>query len=167
MTKTVGDFLVSGCKTGVCVVFGYPGDGINGLLGALERAEGDRVRAGAPRGDGRLHGLAPTPSSRGEVGVCLATSGPGATHLVTGLYDAKLDHSRCWPSPASRRAPRSAASTSRRSTSERLSRTSVTSSRGQRRRADAPHDRPRMRIAKRAARVTAIIVPNDLQDCSL
>ena len=49
----------------------------------------------------------------GELGVCIATSGPGASHLLTGLYDAGWTTCRCWRSPASRRAPRSAATISR------------------------------------------------------
>ncbi|HWF24022.1 MAG TPA: hypothetical protein VG275_01145 [Solirubrobacteraceae bacterium] len=59
-------------------LYGYPGDGINGL------------------------------------GVCMATSGPGAIHLLNGLYDASSTINRWWPSSASRRAPGSAAATSRR-----------------------------------------------------
>ena len=78
---------------GVEQVFGYPGDGINGLFGALGRA-GQRSRTSSRPGTRRWPRSKPsaTPSSPGEVGVCVATSGPGAIHLLNGLYDAKLDH---------------------------------------------------------------------------
>ena len=102
----------------------------------------------------------------GEVGVCLATSGPGAIHLLNGLYDARWTTSRWWRSSASRRAVRSAATTSRRSTCPRCSRTSpastcsmVTSP------AQVRHlvDRA-VRIALAERTVTCVIVPNDLQE---
>ncbi|MBV9758763.1 MAG: thiamine pyrophosphate-requiring protein [Alphaproteobacteria bacterium] len=77
---------------GVRRVFGYPGDGINGLIGALDRTKGaiDFVQV-------RHEEMAAFMASAhakftGEVGVCLATSGPGAIHLLNGLYDARLDH---------------------------------------------------------------------------
>src|SRR4051812_41068463 len=78
-------------------IFGFPGDGINGILGAMQRANGG---AGGERFDfvqvahEELAGLMATAHAKftGEVGVCLATSGPGAIHLLNGLYDAKLDH---------------------------------------------------------------------------
>jgi pyruvate dehydrogenase (quinone) len=77
---------------GVRRVFGYPGDGINGLMGALDRARGrfDYVRV---RHEEMSAFMAVGHAKfTGEVGVCLATSGPGALHLLTGLYDAKSDH---------------------------------------------------------------------------
>jgi pyruvate dehydrogenase (quinone) len=96
MSRTVGDFVLERLRAwGVRRVFGYPGDGINGLLGALgrqldepaERLEFVQVRheeeaAFMASGHARF---------TGEVGVCLATSGPGAIHLLNGLYDAKMD----------------------------------------------------------------------------
>jgi hypothetical protein len=61
MSKTVGDFFVERLYDwGVRTIFGYPGDGINGVLGALQRAQAqDRIHPGAARGNGRLHGLGP------------------------------------------------------------------------------------------------------------
>lgn len=77
---------------GVRRIFGYPGDGINGLIGALDdmRDQFDFVQV-------RHEEMAAFMASAhakftGELGVCLATSGPGASHLLTGLYDARLDH---------------------------------------------------------------------------
>ena len=76
MSELVADFVLSRLKEwGVHRIFGYPGDGINGFLGALDRAQGDGVRPGPPRGDGRVHGLRPR-EVHGRGGVCMATSGP-------------------------------------------------------------------------------------------
>jgi pyruvate dehydrogenase (quinone) len=77
---------------GVRRVFGYPGDGINGLLGAFDRM-GDRMQFVQARHE-ELAAFMATAHAKftGEVGVCMATSGPGAIHLLNGLYDAKADH---------------------------------------------------------------------------
>ena len=86
------DFFVDRLKAwGVKRIYGYSGDGINGVIGALQRDGGiDFIQ---PRHEemGAFMALAHAKFT-GELGVCLATGGPGATHLVTGLYDAKLDH---------------------------------------------------------------------------
>jgi pyruvate dehydrogenase (quinone) len=77
---------------GVRRVFGYPGDGINGLMGALARTEG-RIDFVQARHEELAAFMACAHAKfTGEVGVCLATSGPGAIHLLNGLYDARLDH---------------------------------------------------------------------------
>lgn len=93
MAQTVGDFFwqrLSGW--GVRTVFGYPGDGINGLLGALQRA-GDKITLVQVRHEEMAAFMASAYAKfTGRLGVCLATSGPGASHLITGLYDARLDH---------------------------------------------------------------------------
>jgi pyruvate dehydrogenase (quinone) len=90
---TVADALVSHLlRWGVRRVFGYPGDGINGIMGALRRAQ-DRVEFVQVRHEEMAAFMACAHAKfTGEVGVCLATSGPGAIHLLNGLYDAKLDH---------------------------------------------------------------------------
>jgi len=77
---------------GVQRVYGYPGDGINGLLGAFHEV-GDRLEFVQVRHE-EIASFAATAHAKltGEVGVCMATSGPGAIHLLNGLYDAKLDH---------------------------------------------------------------------------
>ncbi len=93
MAPTVGDFFWERLKEwGVTRVFGYPGDGINGLLGALQRRGGD-IQFVQTRHEEMAAFMASAHAKfTGELGVCLATSGPGASHLLTGLYDAKLDH---------------------------------------------------------------------------
>jgi pyruvate dehydrogenase (quinone) len=93
MSQTVGAFMLQRLRQwGVTRIYGYPGDGINGLLGAFHEFEDEiefvqtrheEIAAFAACAHGKL---------TGEVGVCMATSGPGAIHLMNGLYDAKLDH---------------------------------------------------------------------------
>jgi len=87
-----GDFLIDRLKQwGVQRIYGYPGDGIDGVIGSLQKDGGidfvqvrhEEMAAFMAVGHAKF---------TGELGVCLATGGPGATHLVTGLYDAKLDH---------------------------------------------------------------------------
>ena len=89
----VGDFLVHRLSEwGVRRIYGYPGDGINGIMGALARAD-DRMEFVQVRHEEMSAFMACGHAKfTGEVGVCLATSGPGAIHLLNGLYDAKLDH---------------------------------------------------------------------------
>ncbi len=93
MSQSVGAFMLDRLKQwGVRRIYGYPGDGINGILGAFHEFEDElefvqcrheEIAAFAACAHGKL---------TDEVGVCLATSGPGAIHLMNGLYDAKLDH---------------------------------------------------------------------------
>src|SRR3954467_5597257 len=77
---------------GVKRIYGYPGDGINGILGAFHQV-GDRLEFTQVRHE-EIASFAACAHAEftGDVGVCLATSGPGAIHLLNGLYDAKLDH---------------------------------------------------------------------------
>jgi pyruvate dehydrogenase (quinone) len=91
--KTVSDFLVQRLSDwGVKRIFGYPGDGINGIMGALNRGS-DKLEFIQVRHEEMAAFMACAHAKfTGEVGVCLATSGPGAIHLLNGLYDAKLDH---------------------------------------------------------------------------
>jgi pyruvate dehydrogenase (quinone) len=93
MAKTTADFLVHRLtEWGVRRVYGYPGDGITGIMGALDRAS-DRLRFIQVRHEEMAAFMACAHAKfTGEAGVCLATSGPGAIHLLNGLYDAKLDH---------------------------------------------------------------------------
>lgn len=99
MSQSVSDHLLERvAANGVRRIYGYPGDGINGIMGAMHRA------GGAIDDDGPLELIQVRHEEMaafmacahakftGEVGVCLATSGPGAIHLLNGLYDAKLDH---------------------------------------------------------------------------
>jgi pyruvate dehydrogenase (quinone) len=77
---------------GIRRIYGYPGDGINGILGALDRAQ-DRVQFVQARHEEMAAFMACAHAKfTGEVGVCMATSGPGAIHLLNGLYDARMDH---------------------------------------------------------------------------
>src|SRR3954465_13661475 len=92
MSETVAQFMLQRLtEWGVRRVYGYPGDGINGLLGAFHHVpelEFTQVR------HEEIASFAATAHAKftGDVGVCMATSGPGAIHLLNGLYDAKLDH---------------------------------------------------------------------------
>jgi pyruvate dehydrogenase (quinone) len=93
MSKTVGDFFWERLYAwGVRRVFGYPGDGINGLLGALNRFDG-KIELVQVRHEEMAAFMASAYAKfTGGLGVCMATSGPGASHLITGLYDARMDH---------------------------------------------------------------------------
>ncbi|QMU28050.1 thiamine pyrophosphate-requiring protein [Adhaeribacter radiodurans] len=93
MKENVSDFLVKRLQAwGVKRIFGYPGDGINGIMGALNRAS-ETIDFVQVRHEemASLMACAHAKFTK-QVGVCLATSGPGAIHLLNGLYDAKLDH---------------------------------------------------------------------------
>ena len=96
MAMKTSDFFVQRLKAwGVTRIYGYPGDGINGVLGAIQRA--NKKGAGIEFIQVRHEEMAAFMAAghakfTGELGVCLSTGGPGATHLLTGLYDAKLDH---------------------------------------------------------------------------
>ncbi|HET7409651.1 MAG TPA: thiamine pyrophosphate-requiring protein [Paracoccaceae bacterium] len=94
MADTVADFLLKRLKDwGIKRVYGYPGDGINGIVGALEGALDEDFAFVQVRHEEEAAFMACAHAKwTGEVGVCLATSGPGAIHLLNGLYDAKLDH---------------------------------------------------------------------------
>ena len=93
MSQTVGDFFWERLhQWGVRRIFGYPGDGINGLLGSLEKVE-DKFDFVQARHEEMAAFMASAHAKfTGQLGVCLATSGPGAAHLLTGLYDARMDH---------------------------------------------------------------------------
>jgi len=93
MAQTVGDYILSRLREwGVEHVFGYPGDGINGLLGAWGRADNKPEFVQSRHEEMSAFQAVGYAKFSGRVGVCTATSGPGAIHLLNGLYDAKLDH---------------------------------------------------------------------------
>jgi pyruvate dehydrogenase (quinone) len=77
---------------GVRRVFGYPGDGINGVMGALGRSDGSIEFIQTRHEELAAFMACAHAKFTGETGVCLATSGPGAIHLLNGLYDARMDH---------------------------------------------------------------------------
>ena len=92
MANTVSDYLISRMlEWGIKRIYGYPGDGINGIMGALNRAK-DKMDFIQVRHEEMAAFMACAHAKfTGEVGVCMATSGPGAIHLLNGLYDAKKD----------------------------------------------------------------------------
>lgn len=96
MSSTAADFLLQRLRAwGVRRIYGYPGDGINGIMGALGRQEEreDSIRFVQARHEELAAFMACAHAKfSGELGVCLATSGPGAIHLLNGLYDAAMDH---------------------------------------------------------------------------
>src|SRR3954452_23759327 len=92
MTMTTADGLVERLiDWGVKIVFGLPGDGINGIMEALRKRQ-ERITFLQVRHEEAAAFMATGYAKyRGELGVCLAASGPGAIHLLNGLYDAKMD----------------------------------------------------------------------------
>src|SRR5699024_8804615 len=93
MTKKVSDFLIERILDwDINRIYGFPGDGINAIQGALDRHT-DKMNFVQVRHEENAAFMACAHAKfTGEVGVCLATSGPGAVHLLNGLYDAKMDH---------------------------------------------------------------------------
>jgi pyruvate dehydrogenase (quinone) len=92
-SPTVGDYLLERLRAwDVQHVFGYPGDGINGILAAWGRAGNKPQFVQARHEEMAAFEAVGYAKFTGRVGVCAATSGPGAIHLLNGLYDAKLDH---------------------------------------------------------------------------
>src|SRR5436190_17483951 len=93
MAQLVADYVLKRLREwGIHRIYGYPGDGINGFLGAFDRADGDPEFIQARHEEMAAFMACGHAKFSGEVGVCMATSGPGAIHLLNGLYDAKLDH---------------------------------------------------------------------------
>ena len=93
MADTVADVLLARLREwGIGQVFAYPGDGINGLLAAWGRADNHPQFVQARHEEMAAFEAVGYAKFSGQVGVCAATSGPGAIHLLNGLYDAKLDH---------------------------------------------------------------------------
>src|SRR5438552_599852 len=92
-TQTTSDFLIRRINEwGLKRIYGYPGDGINGIMGALDRANGAVEYIQVRHEEMAAFMACAHAKFTGEVGICLATSGPGAIHLLNGLYDAKMDH---------------------------------------------------------------------------
>ena len=93
MASSMSDFLLERlAQWQVKLIYGYPGDGINGILAALERHP-DLFKFVQVRHEEEAAFMACAHAKyTGQVGVCMATSGPGAIHLLNGLYDAKADH---------------------------------------------------------------------------
>jgi len=93
MSETVSDFLLKRLSDwGISRVFGYPGDGINGLIGAMDRHKAQLHFVQVRHEELAAFMACAHAKFTGQLGVCIATSGPGAVHLLNGLYDAKMDH---------------------------------------------------------------------------
>jgi pyruvate dehydrogenase (quinone) len=93
MSQTVASYMLSRLtEWGVKRVFGYPGDGINGLMGAWHEHEQELDFIQCRHEEIAAFAATAEAKVTGDVAVCMATSGPGAIHLLNGLYDAKLDH---------------------------------------------------------------------------
>jgi len=91
--ETVSDYLLQRLSEwGIRRIFGYPGDGINGLIGAFGRTREPLEFVQARHEETAALMACAHAKFTDQVGVCLATSGPGAIHLLNGLYDAKMDH---------------------------------------------------------------------------
>src|SRR5438552_6560292 len=92
MPNTAADVLIDTIHDwGVEVIFGLPGDGINGIMEALRKRQ-DQIRFIQVRHEEAAAFMACGYAKfTGRLGVCIATSGPGAIHLLNGLYDAKMD----------------------------------------------------------------------------
>jgi pyruvate dehydrogenase (quinone) len=168
MAKTVGDFFWERLYDwGVRRVFGYPGDGINGLLGGLARFGTDKIQFVQVRHEEMAAFMASAHAKfTGELGVCLATSGPGASHLITGLYDARMDHM-----PVLAIAGQQARGSLGGHYQQELDLVSMfkdVAGAFVQQASTAPQVRHlidrAVRVAKAERRVTAIVVPNDLQD---
>lgn len=92
-SQTVADYLLARLREwGVDKVFAFPGDGINGVLAAFGKAGNEPKFIQARHEEMSAFEAVGYAKFSGKVGVCMATSGPGAIHLLNGLYDAKLDH---------------------------------------------------------------------------
>ncbi|MCX4194966.1 thiamine pyrophosphate-requiring protein, partial [Methylobacterium organophilum] len=166
MADAVADFFWKRlAEWGVKTIFGYPGDGINGLLGALQRNDLPFEFIQVRHEEMAAFMATAYAKFTGEVGVCLATSGPGATHLLTGMYDAYSDHV-----PLLAIAGQQARNVNGAHYQQELDLTSVYKDvAAYVQQAASPAsvrhivDRA-MRIAKAERKVAAIILPNDLQD---
>src|SRR5947208_1471991 len=92
MAQTAADVLIETLLDwDVQVVFGLPGDGINGVMEAL-RTRQDKIRfVQVCHEESAAFMACGYAKFTGRLGVCLATSGPGGVHLLNGIYDAKLD----------------------------------------------------------------------------
>jgi pyruvate dehydrogenase (quinone) len=170
MSDTCRDFLIERLhEWGVRRIFGYPGDGINGIMGALQRAEksSHKIEFIQARHEEMAAFMACGHAKfTKEVGVCLATSGPGAIHLLNGLYDAKMDHT-----PVLAIVGQSSRQALGGSYQQEVDLTSLFKDVAGEYIQQASHpaqirhlvDRA-MRIAKAERTVTCLIIPNDLQE---
>ena len=146
-------------------VYGYPGDGVGGLDVALEKAK-DNMQYIQVRHEEMAAFMASAHAKfTGEVGLCYATSGPGAIHLLTGLYDAKMDHVPVVAIVGQQARSAIGSHYQQEVDLQICSRTSPADfvATGQRAGPSAPPDRPRRTDRQHKRAVTCVILPNDLQ----
>lgn len=169
MAQLVSEFVIQRLSDwGIRRVFGYPGDGINALMGALRKA-GDILDFVQVRHEEMAALMAYAHAKfTGEVGVCLATSGPGAIHLLNGLYDARLDHQPVVAIVGQK--SRKSLGGSDQQEVDLVSLFKDVASAYVQQAADASQVRHlldrALRIAKAERTVTCVILPNDLQELS-
>jgi len=167
MSQFVSEFIIQRLSDwGIKRIFGYPGDGINAIMGAISKAE-DKVSFVQVRHEEMAALMACAHAKfTGEVGVCLATSGPGAIHLLNGLYDAKLDHQPVVAIVGQK--ARTSLGGSDQQEVDLLSLFKDVASAYVQQASDASQVRHlvdrAVRIAKAERTVTCVIVPNDLQE---
>jgi pyruvate dehydrogenase (quinone) len=167
MGQTVSDFIIERLSAwGIERVYGYSGDGINGVMAALRRAKG-KVRMIQPQHE-ELGAFMASAHAKftGQPGVCISTSGPGAVHILNGLYDAKKDH---MPAVAIiGQQARLSLGTDYQQEIDLVSLFKDVAGNYVHMVSDAPQARhlidQALRIAMARRTVTAIIVPNDVQD---
>ena len=100
MAQTAGDVLVQTLiDWGVDTIFGIPGDGINGVFEALRQRQEDVRFIQVRHEEAAAFAACAYAKFTGKLGVCLATSGPGGIHLLTGSMTPSSTGSRCWRSP--------------------------------------------------------------------
>ncbi len=93
MAEMVADYILKRLhEWGIQRIYGFPGDGINGIMGALDRVKEQFAYVRVRHEEMAAFMAGGHAKFTGQVGVCLATSGPGAIHLLNGLYDARMDH---------------------------------------------------------------------------
>ena len=153
-------------SVGVRRIYGYPGDGINGVFGALQRAEGKFEFVQVRHEEMAAFMASAHAKFTGELGVCIATSGPGAAHLITGLYDARLDHMPVLAIAGQQARMALGGHYQQEVDLRRCSRTLPARSFSRPAcPAQVRHMTDRaVRIATAGARVTAMVFPNDLQE---
>src|SRR3954470_12127589 len=168
MSQTVAQFMLQRLVDwGVRRIYGYPGDGINGLLGAFHHV--GELEFTQTRHE-EIAAFAATAHAKftGEVGVCMATSGPGAIHLLNGLYDARLDKQPVVAIVGQQKRMSLGSDyqqevdlqTLFKDVASEFVQTCMTAE-------QAPHliDRA-MRVARASRSVTCVIVPNDVQEAT-
>src|SRR3954454_22958468 len=167
MSETVGAHILDRLHGhGIRYVYGYPGDGINGILGAFHESEVEFIQT-AHEELAAFMACAHAKLS-GDVGVCMATSGPGAIHLLNGLYDAKLDHQPVVAIVGQQKTMALGSDYQQevdlqvlfKDVASEFVQTAMTPE-------QVPHliDRA-MRVAKASRSVTCIIIPNDVQEAT-